>query len=188
MDENTFFTKDGNLKEKIEIPDYFILFNLQKKYSLTLEKLEQSFEDWMLQLHPDLFVTAIETQKNLSLKYSAILKQAKDILSNPFQRAIYLCGLVYKTPAEKDFTQPQDFLLEMLEIRERLEQPDALIQEKKLIEQLKKEQQILTEELQSDFEKLQQEENKTELFEKITKKIGKIKYYINISEKIQSLS
>ena len=118
--------------------------------------------------------SSIETQKNLSLKYSAILKQAKDILSNPFQRAIYLCGLIYKTPAEKDFTQPQDFLLEMLEIRERLEQPDALIQEKKL-EQLKKEQ---PEELQSDFEKLQQEENKTELFEKITKKIGKIKYYI----------
>ena len=28
----------------------------------------------------------------------------------------------------------------MLEIRERLEQPDALIQEKKLIEELKKEQ------------------------------------------------
>ena len=58
MDENTFFTKDGNLKEKIEIPDYFILFNLQKKYSLDAKELEQSFEDWMLQLHPDLFVTA----------------------------------------------------------------------------------------------------------------------------------
>ena len=87
MDENTFFTKDGNLKEKIEIPDYFILFNLQKKYSLDAKELEQSFEDWMLQLHPDLFATALNSQKTLSLKYSAILKQAKDILSNPFQRA-----------------------------------------------------------------------------------------------------
>ena len=158
MDENTFFTKDGNLKEKIEIPDYFILFNLQKKYSLDAKELEQSFEDWMLQLHPDLFATALNSQKTLSLKYSAILKQAKDILSNPFQRAIYLCGLIYKTPVEKDFTQPQDFLLEMLEIRERLEQPDALIQEKKLIEA-------------TDFNRritirfFQQEENKTELFE-----------------------
>ena len=146
MDENTFFTKDGNLKEKIEIPDYFILFNLQKKYSLDAKELEQSFEDWMLQLHPDLFVYCSRIRrKTLSLKYSAILKQAKDILSNPFQRAIYLCGLIYKTPAEKDFTQPQDFLLEMLEIRERLEQPDALIQEKKLIVHSKSDlQQILT--------------------------------------------
>ena len=41
MDENTFFTKDGNLKEKIEIPDYFILFNLQKKYSLDAKELEK---------------------------------------------------------------------------------------------------------------------------------------------------
>ena len=171
MDENTFFTKDGNLKEKIEIPDYFILFNLQKKYSLDAKELEQSFEDWMLQLHPDLFATALNSQKTLSLKYSAILKQAKDILSNPFQRAIYLCGLIYKTPAEKDFTQPQDFLLEMLEIRERLEQPDALIQEKKLIEQLKKEQQILTEELQSDFEKSSKKKTKRNCLKKSQKKV-----------------
>ncbi len=188
MDENIFFAEDGNLREKVEIPDHFSLFNLPKKYSLDKVKLELSFENWILQLHPDLFATAKETQKKISLKYSAILKHAKDTLSNPFQRAIYLCGLIYKTPAEKDFTQPQDFLLEMLEIREKLEQPNALTEEKELIEELKKEQQNLTKELNQDFEMLQQAENKAECFEKIAQKIGKIKYYTNISEKTQSFT
>ena len=188
MNESIFFAEDGNLKEKIEIPDYFILFNLQKKYSLDAKELEQSFEDWMLQLHPDLFAATMNSQKTLSLKYSAILKHARDTLINPFQRAIYFCGLIYKTPAEKDFTQPQDFLIEMLEIRERLEQPDAPIKEKELIEKLKKEQQNLITELNEDFEIFNKSKNKQEHFDKLTKKIGKIKYYINISEKIQSLS
>lgn len=186
--EDLFFLKEGILKENIDLPNHFLLFNLPQKYLIDFTLLEQSFENILFQLHPDLFAVATESQKNLSLKYSTHIKKAKEELLHPFKRAIYLCKLLYKIPTDKELKQTQFFLLETLKIQERLEKIENTEAEKKLIAKLKKDQQQLLSELSKNFDLLKQSDNKEDLFKQISQKIGKIKYYCNIIDKINSMA
>lgn len=183
---NIFFKPDGSLKENITLPDYFSLFQLKIAYFVNLTALENSFEEYILELHPDFFANASSSQKTLSLKYSAIVKQAKDEIANPYTRAIYLCKYLHKTPKEEELKQPQNFLLKMLEVRELIETPNALKTQKKLIFQLKTEYQELQKKLQELFDKFIKSENKKDLFLPLSQAIGKIKYYKNIAEQLES--
>ena len=184
--QNIFFEAEGVLKHNPEIPDHFALFSIPKAFLIDLKNLEEVFEKYLFQLHPDFFSTESESQKTLSLKFSAIIKQAKDELNNPFTRAVYLLKTIYQSPSEQNLKQPQDFLMQMLEVREDLENKDA-IENKEFILKLQKDYQNLLKELAKDFDEFIAAGNKQELFLPLAKKIGKIKYYINIQEKIDSL-
>ena len=185
---NIFFEANNNLKLSAILPDYFSLFELEKTYQIDLIALEESFENYIFQLHPDFFANATEQQKKLSLKYSAIIKQAKDTLTNPYTRAIYLCNLFYQVPSEKELKQSQDFLIEILEVREKIENSETLETQKELIVDLKKEYQKLQKELQTDFKYfINNDNNKKDLFFALAQKIGKIKYYKNIEDQLEIL-
>jgi molecular chaperone HscB len=185
--DDIFFEQSGDLKANPEIPDHFTLFALRQNFRIDAQVLEASFEDYIFRLHPDFFSQGSAEQKRLSLKFSAIIKQAKDELANPFTRAIYLCKLLGKNLQESDLQQPQDFLMEMLEVREKLETAEALTKETDLIKKLKEETCDLLEQIASDFDKLIGAENKEPFFSSLAQRIGKIKYYKNIEEQITSL-
>ena len=175
-----FFTEDGNLKANLKLPNHFELFSLKVSYAIDLAVLETRFEELLLQLHPDLFSTASNSQKSLSLQYSALLKCARDVLAYPFQRAIYLCELLYKKPTEPDLKQPQDFLIEMLEVQENLAELTDETEKTKLLQIITAKKEQLLAELIPDFNKLAEGKNKAGDFQTIATKIGKIKYYHNI--------
>lgn len=184
---NIFFEADGSLKLDPKIPDNFSLFGFHKSYKIDLQKLENAFEEYIFQLHPDFFSTSSQLQKTLSLKFSSVIKQAKDELADPFARAIYLCKLCKRAPQELDLQQPQNFLIETLEIREKLENSDALKTQKNLISKIQKEYSNLLEQLTVDFEYFIDSQNKEDLFATLSQRIGKIKYYKNIELQITSL-
>ncbi len=185
--ESIFFEANGQLKSNPNIPDNFALFGLAKTFNIDLELLEVAFEERIFTLHPDFFTNAPKSQKFLSLKFSAILKQAKDEIANSFSRAVLLCKLLYRSPLEKDFTQPQDFLIFMLEVRESLVASQVLTKQKDLIIKLRQQHKDLLRGLAVDFELFAAAKNKSDLFCALTQKIGKIQYYKNIEEQIESL-
>lgn len=73
-------------------------------------------------MHPDNFVNAQAFEKQLANQYAAVVNEAYQILKCPLQRAIYLLKLNgVDTQSETDTAMPLAFLMEQMELHERLE-------------------------------------------------------------------
>ncbi|PLW21132.1 hypothetical protein PCANC_05494 [Puccinia coronata f. sp. avenae] len=111
--------------------DYFKLFGIEKKFKdLDLTKLKKSYHLWQQLVHPD-FSGANKDLENhpsdLSIKYmkdwSVLVNRAKNTLSDELKRAEYLMKLhaSVELSDESDSLDNTDLLMEILEVRERLE-------------------------------------------------------------------
>ena len=109
---------------------YFELLGLPRRYALDLRALEQAYLLRSRAVHPDFHTTAASAERAASLELSAALNAAYATLRDPFRRADYLLSLHGGPSAEEHKQMPPEFLAEMLECREQLEQlrhnPQAL--------------------------------------------------------------
>jgi molecular chaperone HscB len=105
-----------------------MLTNSPVKFDIDLEKLEQSFKGIQKKLHPDLFSHASTQEQDYSASQSAMANNAYQTLKNPQFRAEYMLKNIFKTDVE-DYTLPQDFLIEMMDLMEQVSEdlpPDQL--------------------------------------------------------------
>jgi len=78
--------------------------------------------DLQKQVHPDKFANGSDQEKRLSMQQTSWLNQAKITLKDPVARAIYLLQLAGTDfNLENETTMDAAFLMQQLEIRERLE-------------------------------------------------------------------
>jgi molecular chaperone HscB len=109
-----------------EQPDHFALFSLERRFPLDEAALERSYLELSRLLHPDRQV-ALKSDEPLArrqaraLALSASMNQAYATLKDPTKRAEYLLKLLGGKTADQDKRTPQDFLAEMLELREEVE-------------------------------------------------------------------
>ncbi|MGB6597884.1 MAG: Fe-S protein assembly co-chaperone HscB, partial [Candidatus Acidiferrum sp.] len=80
-------------KTNAPVQDYFAIFGLPRKLWIEMNGLEHKYLQLSWKLHPDNFVNATETERELSLKRSSELNDAYRVLRDPVARVEYLLGL-----------------------------------------------------------------------------------------------
>ena len=134
--------------------NHFKMFNLDCKFNINLEKLEENFRKIQSEMHPDRFVAGTTSEKLHSMQTATLANEAFATLKAPALRAAYLLALsgIDATP-ETNTKMPADFLMQQMEWREALE--DAK-QAKKIndLENLLNEMQMEAKNLQAELTQL----------------------------------
>jgi molecular chaperone HscB len=128
--------------------NHFELFGLAPAFALDAARLEAAYRDIQSKVHPDRFAHAGDAERRASMQMTTQVNEAYRVLKNPVQRASYLLELNgVDTGFETSTAMPTDFLMEQMELRERLEdardtatlallQKDLAVQAKRLETQI----------------------------------------------------
>jgi molecular chaperone HscB len=96
---------------------------MPRKLWIEMNALEQKFLQLSWKLHPDNFVNATETERELSLKRSSELNDAYRVLRDPVARVEYLLGLEnMRKEGEHKQQAPPELLEEVFELNESLDE------------------------------------------------------------------
>ncbi len=117
--------------------NYFELFELPLQFDVDLGPLGERYRQLQRQFHPDRFAAADASQQRVAMQYSSLVNQAHDCLRHPLSRALYLLEL---QGMDRDMVAAQKvdggFLIEQMELRERLECLDDLVDPGEAIDHL----------------------------------------------------
>jgi molecular chaperone HscB len=116
-------SKTSAAAAKASTSSHFELFGIAPAYAIDLERLEQSYRDIQSNVHPDRFARAGDAERRASMEMTARVNEAYRTLRSPVRRASYLLGLNgVDVGLETNTAMPRDFLMEQMELRERLEE------------------------------------------------------------------
>ena len=103
--------------------NHFELFGLAPAYALDLEHLDSAYRDIQSRIHPDRYASAGDAERRASMELTTRVNEAYRALRSPVQRAQYLLALNgVDTGFETNTAMPRDFLVEQMELREKLEE------------------------------------------------------------------
>ncbi|GLV36783.1 Heat shock protein cognate 20 [Carabus blaptoides fortunei] len=130
-------------------------------------------------LHPDKYSNKSDEEKQISEEYSSIVNKAYNILQSPINRGLHLLSLKGETINESDKNDDKEFLLEIMELNEEVEEANT---PEELLNLNKKNRQVLveiTQELSKAF--------KTDNIFEAKKVLIRMKYYTSIATQINSI-
>ena len=103
--------------------NHFELFGLAPAYALDLEHLDGAYRDIQSKIHPDRYANAGDAERRASMQMTTQVNEAYRTLKSPVQRAKYLLALNgVDVDFETNTAMPRDFLMQQMELRERLEE------------------------------------------------------------------
>ncbi len=116
---------------------YFELFDLPAQFELDRAVLGERYRQLQQELHPDRFAGGTSQEQRVAVQYSGLVNQAYSSLKQPLTRAIYLLELA-GLPADKLAAQQIDggFLIEQMELREKLESLPDLVDRETVLDHL----------------------------------------------------
>jgi molecular chaperone HscB len=118
-----FCASCGKMLQPSAGTDYFANFGLPRKLTMDVVLLEQTFLQLSWKLHPDNFVKASESERELSLRLSSELNDAYRVLRDPVARTEYLLGIEgERIEGEKKQQAPPELLEEVFELNESLDE------------------------------------------------------------------
>ena len=101
---------------------YFDLFSLPVSFDIDAQQLAERYRRLLSEVHPDRFASANAQSRRLSVQASAQINQAYETLRDPLKRGFYLLELAGMDVAPgSETTADAEFLMEQMELRERLE-------------------------------------------------------------------
>jgi len=102
--------------------NFFELFGLPVSYDVDLNQVQKHYMVLQKQVHPDKFVSGSDQEKRLSMQQTSWINEAQATLKDPVLRAHYLLQL-NGADENNDTATTMDaaFLMQQLEMRERLE-------------------------------------------------------------------
>ena len=117
--------------------NYYQLFDLPEQFALDERLLGEHFRQLQQQLHPDRYASASDHEQRIAVQYSALVNQAYTTLRQPLLRALYLLELRGMTQEEVT-NQKMDggFLMEQLELREKLESIGDMVDPETVLDHL----------------------------------------------------
>jgi len=102
--------------------NFFELFDLPVSYDVDLNQVQQHYMELQKQVHPDKFVNGSDQEKRLSMQQTSWINEAQATLKEPVLRASYLLKLKgIDVSLENETTSDTAFLMQQLEMRDRLE-------------------------------------------------------------------
>ena len=103
--------------------NHFELFGLTPAYALDLAHLDRAYRDIQAEVHPDRFAHAGDAERRASMQMTTQVNEAYRTLKSPVQRATYLLELNgVDVGFETNTAMPREFLVEQMELRDRLEE------------------------------------------------------------------
>jgi molecular chaperone HscB len=117
--------------------NYFQLFDLPVDFALDLVQLGARYRQLQRELHPDRYSGASAHEQRLAMQYSALINEAYATLRKPLSRALYLLELAGMS-RENVAAQHIDggFLIAQMELREKLESMEGLIDPESVLDHL----------------------------------------------------
>ncbi len=101
--------------------NYFELFGLPVSYVIDADQLAERYLELQRVMHPDRYAKESEQARRLSMQGSIRINEAYETLKDPIRRARYLLSLKgIDMDLQKETTQDAAFLMEQLELREKL--------------------------------------------------------------------
>jgi molecular chaperone HscB len=101
--------------------NFFELFQLPVSYDVDMNKIQQHYMDLQKQVHPDKYTSGTDQEKRLSMQQTSWINEAQATLKDPVARATYLLKLKgMDINLENETTMDAGFLMQQLELRERL--------------------------------------------------------------------
>lgn len=134
--------------------NYFQLFDLAPDFCLDEHRLGERFRQLQAELHPDRYAGAPEQEQRLAVQYSSLVNEAYATLREPLPRALYLLQLA-GLDQEQIARQQIDggFLIVQMELREKLESMQELVDPEPVLDHLLAEISADTGELQDAFQR-----------------------------------
>ena len=101
--------------------NYFELFALPVTFDIDSQRLSENYRELQKRVHPDKFANASEQERRIAMQQASFINEAQQSLKDPVARASYLLTLHgVELNLEKETTSDTMFLMEQLELRERL--------------------------------------------------------------------
>jgi molecular chaperone HscB len=116
-------SKTSAVAAKALTSSHFELFGLAPAFALDLARLDTAYRDIQAKVHPDRFAHAGDAERRASMQMTTRVNEAYRTLKSPVQRAKYLLELNGVDVAfETNTAMPPEFLVQQMEIREKLEE------------------------------------------------------------------
>ncbi len=132
--------------------NFFELFELPVSYAVDLDQVRQQYMELQKQVHPDKFANASDQEKRLSMQQTSWVNEAQTTLKSPVLRATYLLKLKgIDFNLENETTMDAAFLMQQLEMRERLENIKQESDPLAVLDVMAKEIKISTKEMMESF-------------------------------------
>lgn len=132
--------------------NFFELFEIPISYDVDSVRIQRLYMELQKQVHPDKFVNASDREKSLSMQKTSWINEAKSTLESPVLRAVYLLKLKgLDINLENETTMDSGFLMQQLEMRERLEHVKREDDPLATLDSMAKEVKNATQELMNGF-------------------------------------
>ncbi|XP_077617787.1 iron-sulfur cluster co-chaperone protein HscB isoform X1 [Crocuta crocuta] len=106
--------------------DYFSLMDCNRAFRVDTAKLQNRYQQLQRLVHPDFFSQRSQTEKDFSEKHSTLVNDAYKTLLAPLSRGLYLLKLHgVEIPEGTDYEMDQQFLMEIMEINEKLAEAES---------------------------------------------------------------
>ena len=116
-------SKTSVVAAKALTSNHFELFGLVPAFALDGARLEAAYRDIQSKVHPDRFAHAGDAERRASMQVTTRVNEAYRTLRSPAQRARYLLELNgVDAGFETNTSMPRDFLMQQMELREKLEE------------------------------------------------------------------
>nr|XP_005567763.2 iron-sulfur cluster co-chaperone protein HscB [Macaca fascicularis] len=158
--------------------DYFSLMDCNRSFRVDTAKLQHRYQQLQRLVHPDFFSQRSQTEKDFSEKHSTLVNDAYKTLLAPLSRGLYLLKLHgIEIPERTDYEMDRQFLMEIMEINEKLAEAESEAAMKEIESIVKAKQKEFTDNVSSAFEQ--------DDFEEAKEILTKMRYFSNIEEKIK---
>ncbi|GIY90190.1 iron-sulfur cluster co-chaperone protein HscB [Caerostris darwini] len=159
--------------------NYFEIFKETPHFDIDIRNLTVKFRHLQNLLHPDKIASRPEKEKAYSAEQSALVNKAYQTLRRPIDRGVYLLELHSKPLSEENITLAPDFMANVMEVNELIEECNSA----DVLESIRHVNDARLERLFFDVSLAFKEKN----IDKARESICKLKYYINIDERIRTL-
>ncbi|NXX94446.1 HSC20 protein, partial [Centropus bengalensis] len=150
-----------------------------RAFRIDPEQLRRRYRSLQRALHPDRFGQRPPEEQRYSEQHSSLINKAYQTLLHPLSRGLYLLEVSGVEPAkETDCDADSEFLMEIMEINEKLAEPknEAILEEIETL--IKGKQEELTKAVAAAFERNDLQEAK--------KLLAKMKYFANLEDKLKN--
>ncbi len=147
--------------------NYYELFDMPVKAVADKTHVSKKYIALQKKFHPDFFTNENEAARENALEQSAAINKAYNIFSNKEKTLEYFLQQKGIISADEKYNLPPDFLMEMMELNEAIDEKDTQIEDKIM---------AFENELYGEIAGLLQTENTTEMDEQALLKL-KAYYY-----------
>ncbi|GLH09739.1 Uncharacterized protein GBIM_14778 [Gryllus bimaculatus] len=177
---SVMFCKNCNaLQKPNKNINYYDILGIDSTFDLDTNDLTKKYRKLQSILHPDKYASSSENERNISEEYSSVVNKAYSTLLPPLARGLYLLELQGVHLEEGNVQTNPEFLMELMERNEEVDQANSESEIRAVSEKNKKMLNDLIKEASKAF--------KTGNIEEAKEVLIKMKYFSSIEAKIKVL-